>query len=179
MKSRNVTGITSIFVLGAMLAGSLFAAPARQAEASRLLKEVQSRAGVLAREAAVLDSYTRGGLSKESHVDRLNQVKEHINAIGVRLQILQAIRADVAPWQQVAIDAVVPVAANLAAHTEAAILHLSESGKPLWHQDYTSHVRAISDRSDRVKETIDLHLEMASTGDKLERLRDRANDLEN
>jgi hypothetical protein len=109
----------------------------------------------------------------------LTLVKDHINAIGLRLEILQAIRNQAAPWQQQAIDSVVPVAVNLAAHTEAAILHLNGSGNVLWHPDYTDHLRAIADRSGRVKDTIDLHLEMASTTDKLERLRDRVNDLDN
>jgi hypothetical protein len=183
MKSVRVA--TTLFMVGVLFTGSVFAAGQPnyqtdvnlQAEASKLLKEVQSRAGELSRDAERLDSYTRGGLSRQSHGAQLTLVKDQINAIGLRLEILQAIRNQAAPWQQQAIDSVVPVAVNLAAHTEAAILHLNGSGNVLWHPDYTGHLRAIADRSGRVKDTIDLHLEMASTTDKLERLRDRVNDL--
>jgi hypothetical protein len=186
MKSKSVTRIMCLLLAGAMLTGSLFAAPpanlhaeeasAAQDIASQLLKEVQFRAGQLTRDASTLDSYARGGISRASHVDQLTLVKDHINAIGVRLQMLQAIREDAAPWQQRAIDSVVPFAVKVAAHTEAAILHINESTKPLWHPDYTDHLRAISDRSGRVKDTVDLHLAMASTRDKLERLSERANE---
>jgi len=185
MKSVRVA--TTLFMAGVLFTGSVFAAGQPnyqtdlnlQAEASKLLKEVQSRAVQLSREADRLDSYARGGLSRVSHATQLTLVKDHINAIGLRLEILQAIRSQAAPWQQRAIDSIVPVAANLAAHTEAAILHLNGPGNVLWHPDYTDHLRAIADRSGRVKDTIDLHLEMASTTDKLERLRDRVNDREN
>lgn len=182
---KRVTRIMCLLLAGAMLTGSLFAAPPTnlateaasvQDVASQLLKEVQSRAAQLTREADRLDSYTRGPLSRSSHIDQLTVVKDHINAIGERLQVLQEIRENTAPWQQKAIDAVVPYAAKVAAHTEAAILHINESPRPLWHPDYTDHLRAISDRSERVKDTVDLHLAMASTQDKLDRLRERAND---
>jgi len=188
MKSKSVTRITCLLLAGAMLTGPVFAAPPAnlpageasvQDVASRLLKEVQSRAFQLTRDASTLDSYSRGGMSRTSHIDQLTMVKEHINAIGVRLGLLQAMRQDVAPWQQRAIDSVLPFAVNVAEHTEAAILHINGPVKPLWHPDYTDHLRAISDRSDKVKDAVDLHLAMASAQDKLERLRDRANDFDN
>jgi hypothetical protein len=175
MKSRSVTKITCLLMAGAMLSGSLFADDQKyQAEASKLLKEVQFRAGQLTRDAGTLGTYTRSTNSRASHGNQLTLVKDHINAIGVSLEMLQAIREDAAPWQQQAIDAIVPDAVEVAAHTEAAILHLNESVKPLWYADYTNHLRAISDHSDRVKDAVDLHLEMASTQDKLDRLRGRA-----
>jgi hypothetical protein len=178
MKSRSVTRITCLLMAGAMLTGSLFASTEKQTvqtETSKLLKDVQSRATQLAREAEKLETYGRGGITRESHGFQLTLVKDHINAIGLRLEMLQEMRGDAAAWQQLAIDAIVPAAANVAAHTEAAILHLNEFGKSLWHPAYTGHLRAISDHSDQVKETVDLHLELAATQDKLDRLRDRVN----
>lgn len=185
MKSIRIA--TTLFMAGVLFTTSVFAADQPnyqtelnlQAEASKLLKEVQSRATELTKDASRLDTYARGSLSRESHGAQLTVVKEHINAIGVRLELLQEIRNQAAPWQQEAIDSVVPVAVNLAAHTEAAILHFNGPGSVLWHPDYTGHLRAIAERSDRVKDTIDVHLAMASTADKMERLRDRANDLDN
>jgi hypothetical protein len=184
---KSIRATTTLFMAGALLTSSLFAAGQPnyqtelnlQAEASKLLKEVQSRAAELTKEADRLDTYARASLSRESHGAQLTLVKDHINAIGVRLQRLQEIRSQAASWQQQAIDSVVPVAVNLAAHTEAAILEVNGPGTVLWLPDYTDHLRAIADRSGRVKDTINLHLEMASTSDKLERLRDRANDLNN
>lgn len=192
MKSRSVTKIVCLITAGMMAAGALTAAPRVvsaggttcqtedrnfPAEASGLLKEVQFTATLLSRDAAILQSYSRGVLSRESHADRITVVKHHINAMGEKLNRLQAIRHLVTPWQQQAIDSVVPPAVMLAAHTQAAIEHLNERRNNLWHPDYTDHLRGIYDRSSQVKEAVNLHLEMADTQDKLERLQERTNAL--
>ena len=192
MKSRSVTKIMCLILAGVMAAGALTAAPRSYslsaavcqsedrnfpAEASSLLKQVQFTATLLARDAAILQSYSRGILSRESHLDRITTVKHHINTMGQKLNQLQAIRHLVTPWQQQAIDAVVSPAVMLAAHTQAAIEHLNERGNHLWHPVYTSHLRGIYDRSGQVKEAVNLHLEMADTQDKLQRLQERTNAL--
>jgi hypothetical protein len=189
MQSRNFNRTTCLLTTAAVAAGSLFAVPpdaARRAqaghsedwsshrEATKLLRQVQFTATLLTRDAEALHSYTRSGLSRESHFRQVTLVKEHINAIGRRLDRLRAIRHVAAPWQQRAIDSVVPPATEAAAHTEAAILHLNDRGKSLWDPDYCDHLRAITDRSDQVKETVDLHLDLADTADRLKRLRERA-----
>lgn len=81
MKSKNVTRIVCLITAGVMAMGSLSAASRESAprvrtcqvddwnfqeEASRLLKEVQSTATLLSREAGVLHSFTRGSLSWDS-----------------------------------------------------------------------------------------------------------------
>ena len=192
MKSRSVTKIMCLILAGVMAAGALTAAPRGvsvnvavcqsedrnfPAEASNLLKEVQFTATLLSRDAAILQSYSRAALSRQSHADRITTVKHHINAMGEKLNRLQAIRHLVDPWQQQAIDAVVSPAVMLAAHTQAAIEHLNDRRNNLWHPDYTDHLRGIYDRSGQVKEAVNLHLEMADTQDKLERLQERTSAL--
>ena len=192
MKARSVTKIMCLILAGVMAAGALTAAPrgvsAREAtcqtedrnfpaEASNLLKQVQFTATLLTRDAAILQSYSRGVLSRESHADRITTIKHHINTMGERLNRLQAIRHLATPWQQQAIDAVVSPSVMLAAHTQAAIEHLNERRNNLWHPDYADHLRGIYNRSGQVKEAVNLHLEMADTQDKLDRLQERSNSL--
>lgn len=93
--------------------------------------------------------------------------------MGKHLERLQAIRDGVAPWQQQAIHSVMPSALILAEHTESAIEHLNDRGKPLWDREYVNHLRGIEGRSGQVKQTIDLHLDLADTQDKLERLQEQ------
>jgi hypothetical protein len=178
-----------VMIAGVMAMGSLSAAPLDggsratscaandwdfQAEAARLLKEVQSSTAQLTRDADRLHSYARGGISRESHVQQVSLVKEHINSMGKHLERLQAIRHLATPQQQQAILSMMPAALVLATHTELAIEHLNDRGKPLWDQEYKNHVRGISDRSVQMKQVVDLHLEMADTQEKLEGLRERA-----
>ena len=189
MKSRNGTRIVCLITVGVMAMGSLSAAPRDTAprvvvgqandwnfheEASRLLKEIQSTATVLTRDADLLHSYTRGSLSWETHVNQVNLVRDHINAMGKHLDRLQAIRHLATPAQQKAIQSVVPAALILASHTESAIEHLNDRDKPLWDQEYKNHLRGIWGRSGQVKEVVDLHLDIANTQDKLERLQERS-----
>lgn len=185
MKSRSVTRIVCLITAGAMAMGSLAAAPRERApsatvgqandwnfleEASTLLKEVQSTATQLNRDADLLHSYTRGSLSWESHVNQLSLVKDHINTMGKTLDRLQAIRHLMTPAQQNTLNSVMPTALILASHTEAAIEHLNDRDKPLWDSEYKNHLRGIWGRSGQVKEVVDLHLDIASTQDRLERL---------
>ncbi len=189
MRSGTLSNLARLALAAVITGGSLFAGtlPGRpgtskcgtddwnfQAEASQLLKDIQSASNALSRDAATLESYTRGGLHWESHAGQLTTAMSHINRIGERLDRLQAIRHAAAPWQQQAIDRIVPVAVNLAERTEAAIEHLNENQGYLWAPSYTDHLKAISDHSDRLKRAVDLHLEMARTQDRLEELRIKA-----
>lgn len=186
MKTNRMSSIARVSMCVVVVGGSLFAASPSiapcapgsvaqdwnyPAEASGLLKEIQSTAFRLTRDAATLQSYAGGRLSSDSHARQLNLAKSHINTIGDKLERLQEIRHVAAPWQQQAIDTMVPVAVDLAGRTQAAILHVNDRPGHLWVPAYTSHLRAIADHADRLKDSVDLHLELASTQDKLEELR--------
>ncbi len=177
MKRKMLSNVTRVLMAAAMAGGSLFAVQPEYrdaAEASQLLKEVQSRAAVLKSDAWRLESFTRGQLSWETHADQLTQTKEQVNYIGERLLRLMAVRDAVAPWQQQAIDSVMPVAATIAASTEAAIGCLNDNQQVLWKAEYVDHLKTIADHADLLKESVDLHLELAGTQDKLEELRSKA-----
>jgi uncharacterized coiled-coil DUF342 family protein len=195
MRSINVQKLSYLPIAALILSGSSLLAdplasavgpPAVQsktsspssAEASQLLKEVRTIAYNLERDAATLESYTFGRLDWRTHADQLSLAREHINAIGNRLKNLQAIRSTAAPWQQQAIESIVPVATQLAARTEAAINHLNENRGYRFAPEYTDHLRTIADHSDQLKESVNVFLEMASTQEKLDRLREKAAALE-
>lgn len=192
MKSKNYSRLTSLIVAGAMAAGSLFAIPpaAEQresrspgvvsddrnfhVEASQVLKEIKSSAADLSREGATLESYTLSRISWESHARRLTSAKEHINDIGKQLERLQSMRHAVLPWHQQAIDSLLPSAAGVASSTQAAIQHLNENRQHLWAPEYVGHLKTIAEHADQLKKSVDLHLDLASTQDKLEELRNRS-----
>ena len=188
MKLRNLSKITCLLVAASTAGGSLVASSSAMqpcecpvqsqdwnfpGEASQLLKEIQSTAARLTDHAQTLKSHQGSGVSPASHAGELTSAKEHINAIGERLERLQAIRHAALPWQQRAIDSIVPVAANVATNTEAAIHHLNQNPNHLWAPAYREHVRTIADRADEMKKSVDLHLELASTQERLDELRNK------
>jgi hypothetical protein len=189
MNTNNIRRTTLLPLAALMIAGSqLLAGPAGSGigppvtqsetansctEASRLLEEIQAIGRNLERDAATLNSYKNQKISWQSHAFQLNLAKDHINAIGSRIQTLQNIEDTAEPWQQEAIAAIVPVALQLASSTQDAINHLNENRPHLFAPVYTDHLSAIYDHADQMNESIDVHLELASTQDKLDRLQER------
>ena len=143
------------------------------AQASHLLEEIQLIAHELRRDAATLESFRYSGLGWDSHARQLALAREHINNIGARLEKLRALRNSAEPWQQNAIDAMTPVALQLAARTENAIAHLNNSPHQLLDPAYTSHLSAIADHAGRIKDSAGLFLELGNTEERLNTLRDR------
>jgi hypothetical protein len=189
MRSINVRNLSYLSFGALILSGSsLLAAPSisaigapvvqsqtatSSAQASQLLEEIQSIAYELSSDAATLESYKLGQLNLESHANQLTLAKRHINAIGGRLQELQAIRNAAEPWQQQAIARIVPLAVQLASRTENAINHLNENRRYLFAPAYTEHLTAIADHADQMKQSVDVALELANTQDKLDVLREK------
>lgn len=150
-----------------------------ETEAKDLLKEIKSISSKLKTDASTLESYKwQTLLSWQTHANQLTKTREHVNAIGQRLDRLQAIKSENAPWQQRAIEEIVPVAANVAAHTESAIQHLNENRRYLYAPVYADHLTSISDRSTELKDSVDAFLEFGDTSDKLDRMQQKLNQLQ-
>jgi len=145
-------------------------------EASRLLDEVRFMAHDLKREARTLESFNWNRVSPETHASQLMVAREHINAIGERIERLQAIQPYATPWQQQAIESIVPVAIHLADRTRAAIEHLNDHRGKRFVLEYADHLRTISDQATRLKASVSDHLDLAQTENKAEELRNRISD---
>jgi hypothetical protein len=150
-----------------------------ETEASGLLKEIKPLSGKLENDTNTLESFKRQPtLSWQSHSHQLNLAREHINGIGGRLDRLQATKSELAPWQQRAIEEIVPVAADVAAHTESAIQHLNDNRRYLFAPVYTDHLTSISERSGDLNESVDAFLEFGDTSDKLDRTQNKLDRLQ-
>lgn len=139
--------------------------PSVENEASRLLKQVKMLSGNLKITGERLEGLSLPHMLdlQRVHADELTEAREQINAIGKRLDRLQAIQSAAAPWQQNAIDEIVPVAANVAAHTQSALEHLNESRGFLYAPAYADYLAGIAQHSSELKSTVDAHLEFANT----------------
>jgi chromosome segregation ATPase len=194
MRSTTLRKLASLPLLALALTSVASAAPAVSAnnsnhsecqvcsfdaEANKLLKEIKSLSAKLKNDAGILESYkSQTQLHWQTHADQLNLARERINKIGERLDRLQAIKSEVATWQQRAIEQIVPVAASVAAHTEAAIQHLNENRTYLFAPVYGDHLTSIADSSAELKESTDLFLEFGDTSDKLDRMQEKLDRLQ-
>ena len=108
------------------VAVTLCAASEENAEISRLLQEARDHAAVLSRDADEMEAMTRSDVSWETHASMLETMKEHVNDLARVTQELQGKRSMASPWQQQAIDRMMPLLKELAANTTAAINHLKD-----------------------------------------------------
>jgi phage-related tail protein len=112
-----------------------------QKEVSQLLGQSKAAAAELERDALVLESFTRGNLSWQSHGEQLRLVKEHINSMGKDVQRLRELRPAAAPWQRQAIDQIIPLMTEIASLTESAIEHLNADPDKLHTAEYTEYLK--------------------------------------
>lgn len=167
----SLLGIGSVTTLGATLGPD----PERNTRISQkgtlLLTEIQAETNRLIRHAEQIDTYTRTTrYSRVSHAASLEGVKQHINAVGERIRELQRIRGLLHTWQQLAVDEVTPKAAEVAASTQAAILHLKEIRSHTLTSPYRDHLFTIAGRSQDLKQTVDAFLQYHAAKLKLQSL---------
>ena len=117
------------------------AAQTSQKEVSQLLEQTKAAAAQLERDALVLESFTRGHLSWQSHAGQLTRIKENINSMGEDAKRLQDLRPAAAPWQQQAIDRIVPLLTEMASLTESAIEYLNAEPNKLHTPEYTEYLK--------------------------------------
>src|SRR5882762_9005651 len=128
-------------------------------EVTQLLEDIKVQAADLQRDSDELESFSRSNVSWESHAAELEAIKERINKIGQTIQKLQNMRGSASPWQQEAIDRIIPVAQKLASNTTAAIEHLNRDRShlqdPQYKQYLTSNAEAARQLSNMVKDFVE------------------------
>ncbi|HEV2245033.1 MAG TPA: hypothetical protein VGW37_00140 [Terriglobia bacterium] len=140
-------------------------------EASGLLQQIQSLSSKAANRADLLNiASRRNSLDWRSHAVHLGEISTHINEMGDKLDRLQEIHSMIAPWQQKAVERVVPTAAALAGQTEEAIAFLNEHPIRLWTPTYTESVKAMSEHVDEINSTVSRFLDYGNTADRLQGL---------
>jgi hypothetical protein len=128
-------GTSFLFALTLLVAGYFLISPARAAaqtstdseQVNSLLSEAKAEAHALEADADQMLQYSRSNLMFESHAQKINQIREHVNKTGQLLDELEAARESASPWQMKAIDEIRPLLQEIADNTEAAIGHLNDN----------------------------------------------------
>lgn len=137
--------LSAVAALALAFAISARAMPAQATdseEISKLLVEAKSHAVQAEDDAAELYAYTRSKLSWGSHGFRLEQMREHVNALGTVSKQLTDLRQQGSPWQQKAIDQIDPLLREMASALTATINHLNKNQSRIHTQAYSDYVQA-------------------------------------
>lgn len=140
-------------------------------DASQLLREIQGLSARLAEDSFFLEQSSRWNqLDWRSHATELRTIRDNVNAMGRNLQQLQEVHGTIAPWQQKAVERIMPNALELAAHTESAIAHLNEEQGKLWTPEYIARFSAMTDHAEEINDTVSTFLDYGRTSDRLKGL---------
>jgi hypothetical protein len=142
-------------------------------EVSRLLVDAKEKAAVLSRDADDMEALTRSAASWQSHAVMLDTIKDHVNDLGHTVEQLNAMRDKAAPWQQKAIDRMLPLMRELASNTTAAIEHIKEHQSQPNVGSYPEYLRANADTAHQLSYIISSFVEYGETKAKLEKLEQR------
>ena len=142
-------------------------------QVTQLLTEARDRAAVLSRDADEMESLTRTDASWETHATMLEQIKEHVNALGRVAEKLKSARDSAAPWQQQAIDRMLPTLKELADNTTAAIQHLNENKTRPTSGSYTEYLKENTETAHELSSMISSFVKYGETRARLERLEQR------
>ena len=101
----------------------------------------------------------------------LDNIKEHVNDLGRIAQRLESLRGSASPWQQQAIDRMLPVLKELAAHTTAAINHLNENKtRPLQISSYPQYLKENAEAAHNLADMISSFVKYGDSRAKVEKL---------
>jgi hypothetical protein len=138
-------------------------------QVSKLLSEAKTLAFQLKEDAVTMESYTRMNVSWESHAAAINQIREHVNALGRQVTKLKDARNTASPWQKTAIDRINPFLDELAGYTSAVIEHIK--GEPKHTMDeYKDYLEANADYATDLAAMIGDFVDYGRTKQRLERL---------
>lgn len=139
-------------------------------QVTKLLVETKAMAVQLSEDAATMESFSRMNVSLETHAVAINQIRDHVNALGRQEAKLQEAKEGAAPWQRTAINRIVPFLDELVGYTYAVIEHINERPKVLTTVEYNDYLAANADYASDLAAMISDFVNFGRTKERLERL---------
>lgn len=94
--------------------------------------------------------------------DLLAQVRDEVNRVGRELDVLQAERGSLAPWEAAAIDQVAPVMHSVAMESTDAIRTFNSNSNKLYASNYAIETNQISKDADKANALLHDEIKLAS-----------------
>jgi hypothetical protein len=164
-------GTLAVLITGFMVTSPMAKAadPSDSEQVSKLLSEAKTLAFQVKEDADLMEGFTRMNVSLESHAVAINQIRDHVNALGRHVTKLKDARSSASPWQRTAIDRINPYLEELAGYTAAVIEHISGTQKHTT-DEYKDYLEANADYSADLASMIADFVDYGKTKQKVERL---------
>jgi hypothetical protein len=123
------------------------------------LDQTKMTVAKIKKDAAKMQSFTRGKLDWQSHRVVLETIKADVNKLQENMRGLQSHRTEASPWQQDAIDRITGLANDLATNMNNAIDQLNKSKStptaPPYPEYLDANYQIVSDLQATINSTID------------------------
>ena len=173
-----------ILILSFLVAGCFSITPAANAadtssgssqEIRQLLSQVKTEAITLEDDSDQLAVWTRAKQATwQSHGEKLNRIREHINKAGELLTKLNEAREEGAsPWQHEAIDRIYPILKELADNTETTINHLNDNSANIHFAAYEDYAKAGYDLAKELSTLVSDYVEFGEHEEAFHSLQDK------
>ncbi|PYX97874.1 MAG: hypothetical protein DMG71_01840 [Acidobacteria bacterium] len=139
-------------------------------EVSQLLQQARDKAAAVSRDADEMETLTRSDVSWQTHASWLETMKDDVNDLAKYVEKLTAARNSASPWQQQAIDRMLPLMRELASNTTAAINHLKQERTRPTTPEYAEYLRQNSETARELSDMISSFVQYGQTRAKLDRL---------
>jgi len=143
------------------------------AEVATELDLAKQQAFELARDADDMTSLLRNDVSWQTHAEMLNRIRDHVNNMGKIVEKLESERDEASPWQQQAVDRMIPLLKEIASNTTASIEHLNQNHVRPVSKDYKDYLQENADTAHELADMISSFVEYDRTRTKLEKLQDK------
>jgi hypothetical protein len=168
MKTRNM--MIWMGTLPLMLGGFARAAEVSDSEqVNKLLAEAKAQAIQVRDDATAMEAFTRVPVSRELQGTKINELRDHFNALGRTEASLKDAEAIAAPWQRQVIDRIVPFLDELNGYTNAVIEHLNGTA-PHTVAEYKDYLEANADYATDLAKMIGGYVDYGRTKVRFERL---------
>lgn len=133
--------------------------------AMQTLKEVQQLAAAVADAAEQLGTFANPEFNADTHLDKLRVLKSKINQMGQQIHSLEAGRDALAPWEQQAVDNVMPLLQAAAGNAENAIEYFNNNRNHLWTATYRDYTNSVWQDSSQISKTLKDYLKYQKLND--------------
>lgn len=146
---------------------------ADSANINRLLSDAKWRSALAEYDAETLVTYTYGNTPWQAHAAELRSIAEHVNSLGKVVNELIAAKGEASPWQQTAIDRIVPLLNDMAKNLNATIKQLRDHQERVQSTEYRDYLRTNAELASRTATTIADFVEYSRVGQQTEAMEKR------
>lgn len=171
MNKRNFAVLAVVGILGTTAYAKGPEVPDSEA-VSKLLSEAKTMAFQLKEDAVTMESFSRMNVSWETHAVAINQIRDHVNALGRHQEKLMEAKENASEWQRIAINRIEPFLDELEGYTSAVIEKINANPKQLFTPQYKDYLEANADYASDLAAMIAQFVDYGKTKQRLINLTD-------